>query len=491
MVVIRKPGTHSSSAGSPTATGSPSVRRSGSFADGPAAKAPRLSLNGEAESMTAPDTATLQSNSPITITPVQAPIKPLNSDVRSLDRYVLMTLAAAPEVDDQGFWAHKGNHYVNLAQGGVVLVRKIPGTHRCRARLASELAPGPFLVLDRETMTWKLEPSLPLSDIGNTVDLSARANSSQNQPHDNAHDATGAQAAAGHDRQDAENPLPAAVHDGKNDRFETAMAAGEVMVARGLMQFPVEQAAIVRSELLAVERIFTDAHFAIRANYLEINGVLASYFGSAHEVIKPLLIDALQRGQSLSAEYRGVWGENKINGVQSSHQLRQGWMNPDDFHGRIFINLSHVLENTLRLLLGHEFLHTTRISRFNSIGPSARDFVYLDARAQSSLNRPLPGHDSEWRGISEVIMQGGLTVDYLNAFGTNLPWFIAGVREHSGVAGVQDIDTALILFNSSPAVRAQMAARNADSIICAARDLQRLHQAHLADDEWLKSLVNG
>ncbi|CAI8912988.1 Protein kinase domain-containing protein [Pseudomonas sp. IT-347P] len=491
MVVVRKTGTHSSSPRPAADTVSPPVRRSGSSADGPPVKVAHLSINGESETITTSDATRRPSTPAITVTALQTPIKSLNADVRSLERYVLTTLAATPEVNAQGFWTYKGNHYVNLVQGGVVQVRQAPGTDRCRARLASELAPGPLLVLDRQTMAWALAPSQPLSDIGNAVDFSVRAHSPEHQPRAKVQGAPDDPSDAGHHRPDAENEVPIAVHDGQNDRFETAMTEGEVLAARGLRQFPEEKAAIVRSELLAVERIFTDAQSAIRANYGETDKVLASYFGSAHRIIKSRLIDALQRGQSLSAEYQGVWGVNKINGVLSSTELRQGWMNPDDFHGRIFINLSEIRDNTLRVLLGHEFLHTARISRFKSIGPSTRDYFYLDIRAQSSLNRPVPAHDSEWRGISEVIMQGGLTLDYLNAFGINLSWFVAGVREHSGVAGVQDIDTALILFNSSAAVRAQMAARNADSIICAAHDLQRLHQAHLADDEWLKSLVNG
>jgi nucleotide-binding universal stress UspA family protein len=415
------------------------------------------------------------------------PLKSSNSDVLPMERYLLNGLPASAAVDSDGYRTYKGRYFVNLEQGGVVLVRKIPGTATCRAQLATELAPGPLLILDRATLTWKPAPLVPLTDIPNglTMNPPDAAITSRERPLAAIDDPADA------DRQNAENHAPTAVHEGLNDRFETTMAAGDVVIARGLKQFPATEAALVRSEIQAVERIYADAQAALRANYTDIDTLLASYFGSAHAMVKPRFIEALTRGQALAAEYQGAWGESKIIGVQSNNKSRQGWVNLDDFHGRVFINLTHLEKDRLSILLGHEFLHTARISRFKSIGPSLRDFFYLNDKAQRSLKRSLPVYDSSWRGVSEVIMQGRLTLDYLQAFGMTYTNFIAGVREHSGVAGIHDIETALILFNASPAVRAQMAARNADSIICAADDLQRLHRARVAAAELLANLVHS
>lgn len=486
MVTVRKPGTHSTPGRTVAQAQPPRLRPAATAAEGgPPAKVPHLVADESALIAT----AAVHSNHLISGSHRLDPLKPSSSDVLSMERYLLNGLPASAAVDSEGYRTYKGRYFVNLEQGGVVLVRKIAGTATCRAHLATELAPGPVLMLDPATLTWKPAPLMALADIGNGLTMSAP--DAAITPSQRPLAAMDRQAEAGHDRQNAENHAPIAVDEGLNDRFETTMAAGEVVIARGLKQFPADQAALVRAELQAVERIYADAQAALRANYSDIDTLLASYFGSAHAAVKSRFIDALTRGQALAAEYQGTWGESKIIGVQSNNKSHQGWVNLDDFHGRVFINLTHLEKDRLSILLGHEFLHTARISRFKSVGPSTRDFFYLNDKAQRSLKRSLPVYDSSWRGVSEVIMQGGLTLDYLKAFGMTYTNFIAGVREHSGVAGINDIETALILFNASPAVRAQMAARNADSIICAADDLQRLHRARVADAELLANLFDS
>ena len=140
--------------------------------------------------------------------------------------------------------------------------------------------------------------------------------------------------------------------------------------------------------------------------------------------------------------------------------------------------------------LGHEMLHTNRIDRFKAVGPNAADFFYLDASMRSLLGaEPQTIYDVAERGVSEVIMRGGLTVDYLNAFSNQHDSFLFRISDYLGIGDDLDLKTAVKLFNANPLMRAQMAANNADSIIYAAKSMQVLHRAK-TEYAWLDSLIH-
>lgn len=74
---------------------------------------------------------------------------------RSLENYGIKSAAVLPDADSDGFRVYKNRQYVNVPDGGIVLVGVDPDTGFHRARLASELSPsGPLLLRDIESGIW-------------------------------------------------------------------------------------------------------------------------------------------------------------------------------------------------------------------------------------------------------------------------------------------------------------------------------------------------
>lgn len=459
MVVVRKPGINPPSTRNPADSIPPRLRPGGVFAgDMPEAK---IARSEQSALHRQPEQAAAQHA--ITVSDLHAPelasIRPVQL---SLDHYRLKLSGKLPPANAQGLRVFAGRQFVDIAAGEIVQVRKNDATGEYRATLASErVASGPLVALDQRTLFWTIKKASVLSDIGNVLD-----------------DAP------------AQVRWPAAkLYEGLNDLSERQAALGATIIARGLGQFSAQQASLMRSELSAVEQIFSAALHAVNANYADTDRVLGGYFGQSHHLAKERFADCLMRGMALSREYQGPWGVEKFVAVDVD-PFRRAWTYRQDFHGRFFISVNHMHAGKLAEVIGHEMLHTIRINRFKSVGPGAVDFFYLDAGAQQALGRAVPVYDIAERGVSEVIMHGGLTVDYLQAFGSDLAVFASGVAEHAGLSGGLSVQEAVDVFNANADVRAQMAARNADSIIYAAKSLQHLHQARAADNQLLNSLIN-
>ncbi|MNW10380.1 hypothetical protein D3C71_2075850 [compost metagenome] len=77
-------------------------------------------------------------------------------------------------------------------------------------------------------------------------------------------------------------------------------------------------------------------------------------------------------------------------------------------------------------------------------------------------------------------MQGSLTVEYLAAFTDDHVDFIESVEQYIGLASSKmDIESAVSLFNSTPGLRADMASKNADSLVFAAKVMQQTYRASI------------
>lgn len=73
----------------------------------------------------------------------------------ALQNYWIKSAAELPKADAEGFRLYRNRQYVDVPDGGVVLVAIEPDTGLCRARLASELTPsGPLLLRDTESGIW-------------------------------------------------------------------------------------------------------------------------------------------------------------------------------------------------------------------------------------------------------------------------------------------------------------------------------------------------
>ncbi len=110
----------------------------------------------------APAITTRQTTAGITPAPTPEPMP--------LVHYWISADVVLPPANDQGFRVHKGRQYVDVADGGTVLIATSPASGQHRARLASELHPsGPVLVRSADGKIWHppvetLAPTWPLSD---------------------------------------------------------------------------------------------------------------------------------------------------------------------------------------------------------------------------------------------------------------------------------------------------------------------------------------
>jgi len=392
--------------------------------------------------------------------------RPESAQVIALERYRLSAPANLPAANAQGLRVYKNRNYVDIAPGEIVFVRETGTAGEYRVSLVSESAAlGPLLFLDPHRKIWTLERPQPVTGPGKVIDIDGLIGEVR--------------------REHAQKNR---VHTGSDDSFEYTAAQEGVLVARGLKQFSPEQVAIIRSELKAVENIFADASHVIGLKYRDADAVYESFFGTGHLSVAQRFADSVARGLAVSREYQGVWGAEKLLGVDA-HSNCAAWMYKRDFHGRLFINRKYMQRGTLSLSLGHEMLHTNRIDRFQAIGPNAADYFYLDGRLGRLLARDsLAVYDVPERGVSEIIMRGGLTVDYLNAFSADHDAFLFAVSDYLGIGDDLELQAAVDAFNASPPLRAQLAVNNADSLICAAKALQVLHQ-NKSEYSWLDSLV--
>ncbi|WLH35908.1 hypothetical protein PSH79_01045 [Pseudomonas sp. FP2196] len=467
MGIVRKPGSTSSTLRHSTDT-TPTRKRAGSTPSGDGAPVkihrPDADLSGmEAVSPADP------SPSVIMITPLHsAQVTPLHPTIKTLERYSLRAPANLPAANAQGLRVFKNRNYVDIAPGEIVLVRETGIAGEYRAALASESAAlGPALFFDPRSKIWGLERPRPLPDPGTVIDID-RDQLIRDVRKDYAQKNR--------------------VHTGNDDSFEYTAAQEGTLVARGLKQFSPEQAAIIRSELKAVEGIFADAGHAIALKYRDADAVYESFFGAEHSSVTQRFADSVARGLVLSKEYQGSWGDEKFLGVDTDSNSA-AWMYKRDFHGRLFINRKYMKRGVLSLSLGHEMLHTNRIDRFQAIGPNAADYFYLDGRLGRLLDcDSLTVYDDPERGVSEAIMRGGLTVDYLRSFSDEHDAFLIGVSDYLGIGDDLDLQAAVDLFNANPKLRAHLAANNADSLICAAKSMQTLHE-NKTEYAWLDSLI--
>lgn len=406
----------------------------------------------------------------ITTTALQsAQILPMQPMAGSLARYSLRAPANLPAANALGLRVFKNRNYVDIAPGEIVLVRETGIAGEYRAALVSELAAlGPVLFYHPRSKTWMLERPQPLPEPGKVIDIDIdQLIRKVRKEHVQKHQ----------------------VHTGNDDSFEYTAAQEGTLVARGLKQFPPEQAAIIRSELQAAENIFADAGHAIGQKYKDADAVYQSFFGVDHHAVTQQFADSVARGQALSREYQGVWGGEKFLGIDADGNSA-AWMYKKDFHGRFFINRKYMQRGVLSVSLGHEMLHTNRIDRFQTIGPNAADYFYLDSRLGRLLDRDsLADYDVPERGVSEAIMRGGLTVEYLNAFTSDHDNFLFGVSDYLGLGDDLALQAAVDLFNANPSLRAHLAVNNADSLVCAAKSMQTLHQSK-TEYAWLDSLID-
>ncbi|MNO91372.1 hypothetical protein D3C76_829130 [compost metagenome] len=271
---------------------------------------------------------------------------------------------------------------------------------------------------------------------------------------------------------------------------------GAVIVARGLNQFTPAVSAFIGSEMFEAGNFFSGAQAAVHSGYMENTNVLQSYFSSEYDSVMFKVLDSMRRGEGLAREYDGPRGRGRFLGFSGDSTSANARVHAEDFYGRIAINVNPVESFSLRAVLGHELLHLNRASGMVTVGPGALDHFYLHHDAQWALGRSIRQYDIPQQGVSEVIMSGGLTMQYLEEFTNDHHSFIFAVGEyvsrvHPSIEFKGDLADAVSFFNVSPGLRAKMASENSDSITFAAISLHQLNQARVADSQLLNSLLRS
>jgi hypothetical protein len=457
MVIVRKTATSSSPGLGPGDASTGRKRGRGVLpGDGPARKTSHFDDNQVQE----PAANQPESLARVRLSPLKsAEVLPIRSVVQSLDDYRLKAPASLPAANAQGLRVIKDRLYADIAPGEIVLVRRTGTAGEFRATLTSELtASGPALAYDPQNRLWKLEGAQSPPDKGDVIDIDIDElirGFSNDSPQKNR------------------------AHDGNDDSIERDTLMDVTLVARGLTHFSPRQAELIRSELRVVETVFADANDVIAMKLPDADTVYENFFGADHRTIAAQFADSVSRGLALSREYQGVWGGDKFIGVNVDNQS-SAWMYKRDFHGRFFINRKFMKRGMLSVSLGHEMLHTNRVDRFKAIGPNAADFFYLHDNLQTLLDSaPQIVYDISERSVSDAIMRGGLTVEYMQATSDYHDSFLFGVSDYLGIADDVELDEAVGLFNANSQLRAHMAANNADSIFFAAKSLQAWYRSKI------------
>ncbi len=283
----------------------------------------------------------------------------------------------------------------------------------------------------------------------------------------------------------------------ENDQIEREIIpSGSVIVARGLHEFSSAQSSSIRSELLGAMSFFSGAQNAVHSGYMENTNILQGYFSQEYSSVMSKVLESMRRGEGLAREYHSPRGHGKFLGFSGGGENINARVHAWDFYGRIAINVSPIGDVPFRAVLGHELLHLNRSSGMVTIGPNSVDHFYLNHHAQWALNSPVRQYEIPQQGISEVIMGGGLTMQYLKAFTSDHRDFIFTVGEymskmHPGIVFKGDLEDAVEFFNVSPNLRARMASENSDSITFAAISLHRLNQTRVADSQLLYGLLSS
>ena len=263
-------------------------------------------------------------------------------------------------------------------------------------------------------------------------------------------------------------------YEGEGDKIERSLSFGAKIVARGLDQFSAEQRDIVRSELLKRERIFSDAQRALLSDFSGVGDIMQSHFGPAYGVVANKVLDSWSRGEALVREYQGSRGNYKFIGFETDNKNFYGEVDVSDVHGRIAVSIDIINTGKLNVFFGHEVLHLTGVNNIAAVGPGALDGFYLSSSADWTVGRSVTQYIFQESRVSEIIMQGGMSLDYLNSFTDVHSDFISVVEKYDGRVGSgMDIHTAISTFNADIYLRAEMAAVNADSLVFAADALSQ------------------
>lgn len=268
-------------------------------------------------------------------------------------------------------------------------------------------------------------------------------------------------------------------YEGKNDDFEARLISSKMIIlARGLSEFTHSQADTIRAQVQEAEIIYEGAQQAVYSNLQGGKNVLQSYFGPSYKIVVTKLLSYFASGEVLARHYKGVAGDGKFVGAISIDAPFTAMVAPADNYGRVVVDMDFVSNRELPAVLAHELSHLIRVDGINVVGAGTMDNFYLGNLYPFLLGSSAAPDNITHQDISELILSGGLTVEYMDTFPGSGSDFTRTVESYMGIAGAGvSLSDAVSLFNSDPDLRAEMSVKNADSVAYSAKSLNSLYRA--------------
>jgi insecticidal toxin complex protein TccC len=280
-------------------------------------------------------------------------------------------------------------------------------------------------------------------------------------------------------------------YEGEDDAVEQKlMSEGDLIVSRGLDDFSFNNEAILRARLSEAGEIYAGARRAMDLGMFENQSVLRSYFGAEFASATEQLYASFASLEGMASEYQTTMGSGKIIGVLPIRDTFKAKVDISDFYGRVIVNMNYIGDESLGVTIAHELSHLRRVNKVRAVGPGALDNFYISNTFPEFLGLPAGAQGVSPQDISEIIMGGGLTSEYMESFPGSEYVFVQSVKDYMGLpASVMDLETAISIFNMDPFLRSGMAVNNADSIANAADSLRTLYVARQADSNLMNSLL--
>ncbi|PVZ54403.1 RHS repeat protein [Pseudomonas sp. B1(2018)] len=274
------------------------------------------------------------------------------------------------------------------------------------------------------------------------------------------------------------NDIDGRFYEWEGDEIERHITAnGGVIIARGLEQFESEQCKEVVSGVIGAGSRYSGALAALDMNLSGSSDILQTYFGPKYSTVVESIKYFWKQGENLAAHYQTPLGKSKFVSA-TINTLSSAIVYPDDINGRIIFNVNNMYNIPMENILSHEFLHVGTTDEAGLFVSGTVDYFYLNGPAAPVSEERSAAYDSLEQNLSDFIMHGGLTAQYMEGSSVQTQYFISAVAEASGLLDIQlDLDFAVGYFNGDEMLRARVAAANPDSIAYAARSMNGLYRS--------------
>jgi len=265
------------------------------------------------------------------------------------------------------------------------------------------------------------------------------------------------------------NP-PKAILEGQSEMYEAASLKEQLVIAHGLDEFdPVEGAALADA-LFEAPLVLQEAQWMLKKRLPLSEAVMENIFGPEHRKEHFSILDTWARTENLARQYHNSgFGRGKFVRA-TGPDVAKAWVDRALFAGHVFINDTFDASpaSSKTDILIHELSHLARVSRIAGTGAHTTDFYYLTEDGVSKRHRAANIAEKGELQLSDLMFSSSRFTAAVN------DWEIQHVGGTSDLTWGEDF--AVFLHNITPRMRANLAARNADNIAVAARELSTLYR---------------